>query len=252
MSGAIAVILARGGSKGLPGKNIAPVGGRPCIAWTIDAANAAPGVTRVAVSSDDRRAMEIGRAMGAETVQRPAELASDGATVDDAARHAVGALNWTLGPVVILYANVPVRPVDLIDRALTRLGEGADSVQSYAPVGKHHPWWTARVDEATGDVRPWEGDVLNHGVYRRQDLPAACVPDGGVLAVTPEALALRVEGVAPGPHAFLGGKRAGVLTREGEVIDIDSRIDQIVADVVLRERLGAADPHRPREWRRTG
>jgi len=252
MSGAIAIILARAGSKGLPGKNIAPVGGRPCIAWTLDDAANAEGVSRIVVSSDDRRALEIGRAMGAETVERPADLATDGATVDDAARHAAGSLGWSGGPVVILYANVPVRPAGLIGGAIGRLGEGFDSVQSYAPVGKHHPWWTARVDEATGGVRAWEGDVLNHGVYRRQDLPAAYVPDGGVLVVTCDALFGRIAGVAAGPHAFLGARRGGVVTGEGEVVDIDTRTDQLVADALLRERIGGHEHHTGRGWRRTG
>ncbi|MEZ6242585.1 MAG: acylneuraminate cytidylyltransferase family protein [Phycisphaerales bacterium] len=252
MSGAIAVILARAGSKGLPGKNVAPVGGRPCIAWTLDDAANATGISRVVVSSDDRRALEIAQALGAEGLERPGELATDGATVEGAVRHAVEALGWSGGPVVILYANVPVRPAGLIGRALDRLGEGFDSVQSYAPVGKHHPWWTAKVDETTGGVRPWEGDVLNHGVHRRQDLPPAYVPDGGVLVVTPEALFGRVAGVAPGPHTFLGATRGGVITREGEVVDIDSRTDQLVADVLLRERVGGTDHHSARGWRRTG
>ena len=89
-------------------------------------------------------------------------------------------------------------------------------------------------------------------MHRRQDLPPAFVPDGGVLVVTPQALRLEVPGVAPGPHAFLGARRGGVVTGEGEVIDIDARIDQLVADAVLRERLGADEGRRPREWRRTG
>jgi CMP-N-acetylneuraminic acid synthetase len=111
-------------------------------------------------------------------------------------------------------------------------------VQSYSPVGKHHPWWTARVSE-DGSVAPWEGEVLNHGVFRRQDLPGAHVPDGGVLAVTRRALFLDVPGVEPGPHAFFGRDRRGVLTGEGEVVDIDSRIDLLVADALLRERAEA-------------
>jgi N-acylneuraminate cytidylyltransferase len=252
---ALAIILARGGSKGLPGKNTACVGGRPCIAWTIDGAKASERVSRVVVSSDDPRALDIARGMEADTVDRPDELASDTATVDDAARHACESIGWTEGPVVILYANVPIRPAGLIDEAIERLGRGFDSVQSYAPVGKHHPWWTARLDEQ-GAACPWEGDVLNHGVYRRQDLPAAYIPDGGVIAVTREALFHRIEGVAPGPHAFLGARRGGVVTGEGEVIDIDSRVDQLVADAILRERMGLASglsEHPPaRRWRRTG
>jgi CMP-N,N'-diacetyllegionaminic acid synthase len=242
--GALAVILARGGSKGVPGKNIAVVGGRPCIAWTIDAARQARGVSRTVVSTDGMRIAAIAREMGAEVVTRPAELAGDTARVDDAARHALREIErngapWT-GPVVILYANVPVRPAGLIDRALALLAtSGCDSVQSYAPVGKYHPWWMARVD-AEGRVRPWEGDVLNHGVYRRQDLPQALVPDGGVIALSRAALMGEIGGVEAGPHAFFGRDRRGIANAEGSVIDIDSPLDLVVADAVLRQR--AAPP----------
>ncbi|GJM19783.1 MAG: hypothetical protein DHS20C14_19960 [Phycisphaeraceae bacterium] len=233
---AIAIILARAGSKGVPGKNVAEVAGRPCIAWTIDDARASTRVSRVVVSSDDPRALEVARSMGVETVERPADLAHDTATVDDAARQAFGAIGEPGGPVVILYANVPVRPAGLVDRAIdTLVRTGADSVQSYAPVGKHHPWWTARVDMMAGNVRPWEGEVLNHGCYRRQGLPPAYIPDGGVIALTADALMLRL-GAEAGPHAFFGRDRRGVITGEGEVVDIDSRVDLIVADVLLRER----------------
>jgi CMP-N-acetylneuraminic acid synthetase len=100
-------------------------------------------------------------------------------------------------------------------------------------VGKHHPWWTVRVDDK--GVRPWEGEVLYHGVYRRQDLPPAYVPDGGVVVVTRHSL---LGGEGGGPHAFLGVRRRGVTTREGEVIDIDSPLDLIVADAVLKENAG--------------
>ena len=114
---------------------------------------------------------------------------------------------------------------------------GCDSVQSYARVGKHHPWWTVRVSE-DGLVSPWEGHVLYHNCFRRQDLPNAMVPDGGVIALTPDALMRRV-GASDGPHCFLGTDRRGIITNEGDVIDIDSRIDQIVADAVLREAMHA-------------
>lgn len=238
MPRALAIILARAGSKGVPGKNVAPVGGKPCIAWTIEAARAAAGVARVVVSTDGPQIADVARSHGAEVIQRPPDLANDTARVDDAARHAVAALDWRDGPIVILYANVPVRPPGLIDRALALLEEqGADSVQSYAPVGKYHPWWTARVEPATGAVRPWEGDVLNHGVYRRQDLPPAYVPDGGVIALTRAALLCEL-GVPPGPHAFFGRPthRRGVINPEGSVIDIDSPTDLLVADAILRSR----------------
>jgi CMP-N,N'-diacetyllegionaminic acid synthase len=233
---AVALILARGGSKGVPRKNIAPVAGRPCIAWTIEAARESDTIGRVVVSTDDDEIGSIARGHRAEVLVRPPELGSDTARVDDVARHAARELGLagTSTPIVILYANVPVRPPGLIDRAVALLTQsGCDSVQSYAGVGKHHPWWMARLDEA-GRVRPWEGDVLNHGVYRRQDLPRALVPDGGVLVVTARALFLEVPGAESGPHAFFGVDRRGIVTGEGEVVDIDSPIDLLVADAVLR------------------
>jgi CMP-N-acetylneuraminic acid synthetase len=238
MSGATAIILARGGSKGLPGKNIADVAGKPCIAWTIEDARASASVSRVLVSSDDPDALAIAQELGCEIVERPDELAHDTATIDDAARHAHSAIGSPDAPIVILYANVPVRPDALVDDAIAMLVRtGCDSVQSYARVGKHHPWWTVRVSE-DGGVRPWEGDVLYHNCFRRQDLPSAMVPDGGVIALTPEAL-MREIGAPDGPHCFLGNDRRGIITDEGDVIDIDSRIDRIVADAILREAMHA-------------
>lgn len=241
---ALALILARGGSKGVPRKNAAIVGGKPCIEWSILAAQAAVRVGPVAVSTDDAELTAIAERCGAIAIARPAELATDTARVDDAARHAVmhltdeGVIDESPAlPIVILYANVPVRPDRLIDRALALMEEGAggcDSVQSYAPVGKNHPWWTARLDDS-GRVAPWEGEVLNHGIYRRQDLPPAYIPDGGVLVVTRAAL-FGLPGIAPGPHAFFGARRRGVTTGEGEVVDIDSPLDLLVADALLKQK----------------
>lgn len=237
MTGATAIILARAGSKGVPGKNVAPVAGWPCIAWTIDHALRTPGVARVVVSSDDARALAVAREMGVQALARPEALAHDTARIDDAARHAAEALGLPdSAHVAILYANVPVRPADLTGRALDLLiKSGCDSVQSYERCGKHHPWWTARVD-ADGTVRPWEGDVLNHGVFRRQDLPPAFVPDGGTMALRVAALMLRVPGSGDGPHAFFGRDRRGIQSPEGSVVDIDTRLDLLVADALLRER----------------
>ncbi len=246
---AVAIVLARAGSKGLPNKNALPVAGRPCIAWTIGHARSSACIAVTAVSTDGEELAAIAREEGASVIDRPATLAGDEATVDAAARHAVEVLEAGgargLGrrvpvgdddPVVILYGNVPVRPAGLIDRAVEMLQRtGCDSVQSYAPVGKYHPWWTARLDAATGCVRAWEGEVLNHGTFRRQDLPPAYIPDGGIIVVTRRALFNQVPGADPGPHQFFGVDRRGVLNREGAVVDIDTRTDLLVADAVLRE-----------------
>jgi len=232
---ALAIILGRAGSKGLPGKNSALLGSKPCVQWTIEAAMNAASVGTVVVSSDDADVNACAHELGCTAIERPMELAHDTATIDDAARHAYEAIGFPDCPIVILYANVPIRPEGLIDDAVKMLvGSGCDSVQSYAAVGKHHPWWTVKVGD-DGVVHPWAGEVLYHGCYRRQDLPSAQVPDGGVIALTPDALMRRVS--APeGPHCFLGVDRRGILTGEGDVIDIDSRIDQIVADAILNEQ----------------
>lgn len=235
----LALILARAGSKGLPRKHERPIAGRPCIAWTLDDALDAQRrgvIDRVALSTDGPSLARIAMEMGVEIVQRPADLASDHATVDDAARHAVRILEARGSPddlVVILYANVPIRPEGLIERAVRLVRDSsADSAQSYQPVGKHHPWWTAVVEQG-GAVRPWEGPILNHGVYRRQDLPPAHVPDGGVLVVTRRALFHEVPNVPPGPHAFFGLDRRGVINPAGSVVDIDTEIDAMLAEVIL-------------------
>ncbi len=244
---ALAIILGRGGSKGLPRKNLLPVAGRPCVEWTIRHALASTRVGLVAISTDDPEMRDLAISLGIHAIDRPPYLASDTARVDAAARHAhMEVLNnatlrerhtW-LGesaPIVIHYANVPVRPADATDRALDTLTTTrGDSVQSYQSVGKHHPWWTARVDPDSATVRPWEGDILNHNVFRRQDLPPAFIPDGGVIALTPDSLHGRVPDVAEGPHAFFGRDRRGIINPEGSVVDIDSRIDLLVAEAMLK------------------
>ncbi|MCA9285216.1 MAG: hypothetical protein KDA22_08390, partial [Phycisphaerales bacterium] len=136
--------------------------------------------------------------------------------------------------IVVLYANVPVRPPGLIDRAVRLLRDsGADSVQSYASVGKHHPYWMVKLDEQAR-VTP---NVSNR-VYRRQDLPPLFLPDGGVIAVTRESL-FRIDPAEP--HAFLGTDRRGVRTEPGDVVDVDDAADLAVAEVML------AAPSAPRK-----
>lgn len=241
---AIALILARAGSKGLPGKNTRAIAGRPCFEWTLNHARSAALVGAIAISTDDLGILEASRKDASLcSIERPPELAGDSITIDAAARHAIAHLELGVQlpprtPILILYANVPIRPPDLIDRAVRTLIEtSADSVQSYASVGKFHPWWTARIDPATARVTPWEGDVLNHNTFRRQDLPPAFIPDGGVLCVTRAALFHQISGVAPGPHAFFGSDRRGVITREGDVLDIDTPIDALVAEALIAEAL---------------
>jgi len=224
--GALAVVIGRAGSKGLPRKNALPVAGVPMIARTIRFARASRSIGRVVVSTDGDEIAAIARDEGAEVVLRPAALASDTATVDSAVRHAVESLAAGEGIVVILYGNVPVRPADLADRAVARLVEtGADSVQSYYRVGKTHPYWMSRLD-GTGRV----AQFVENRIYRRQELPPLFMPDGGVIAVRRESLFDVREGE---PHAFFGRDRRGIETAEGEVVDVDTAVDLAVAEAIL-------------------
>ncbi len=155
----LAVVIGRAGSRGLPGKNSIELAGRPMVCHSIEAARSAVTVDRVVVSTDGEAIAAAAEAMSVPVVLRPPELASDTASVGAAVRHAVadvwgetggnsGGHSGGGGIIVVLYANVPVRPPGLIDRAVKLLVlTGADSVQSYACVGKHHPHWMVALGE---------------------------------------------------------------------------------------------------------
>lgn len=228
---ALGVILARAGSKGLPNKNSTKIAGKPMLAWTIEHALASRCIDRVLVTTDGEALAHIASKYDVQVIRRPAELASDTATVDAAARHAVNQVVSTHDRVCLLYGNVPVRPNDLSDRAIDMLGTtGADSVQSVCPVGKNHPYWMKTVDPDTGQL----GMVQENEVYRRQELPPVYMLDGGVIAVKRSSLFSLVEGQ---PHAFLGGDRRAVVTEPGEVVDVDTADDFAKAEAALEERL---------------
>lgn len=226
---ALAVILARAGSKGLPDKNKLPVAGKPCLAWTIEHALESPTLDRVLLSTDSNEMAQIGRNLGVEVVMRPYEFAHDTATVDAAVRHAVTSIIGNHDQIVILYGNVPVRPADLTERAVAKLrATGCDSVQSVCPVGKHHPYWTKSLSgEDTDQIEAFQ----DNAVYRRQDLPPLYGLDGGVIAVTRDNL-FNLD--PDDPHAFLGADRRAVTTQPGEVIDVDAPVDLLVADATLK------------------
>jgi len=225
--GSLAVVIGRAGSKGLPGKNARALAGRPLICHTIEAALAAETVDRVVVSTDGDDIAAAAESMSVAVVRRPPELATDTATVASAVRHAVETAGDDEPIIVILYANVPIRPPGLIDRAVGALREtDADSVQSYTDVGKHHPSWMVSLD-SDQRVRPFTPGTID----RRQDLPKLLIPDGGVIAVTRASL---LANRPDDPHAFLGADRRGLETAPGSVVDIDTPADLRLAEVALR------------------
>ncbi len=225
----LAVVIGRAGSRGLPGKNTRMLAGRPMICHTIEDAQAAATIGQVVVSTDGDAIAAAAEAMSVPVLRRPPELAGDTAPVGAAVRHAVTECDssGTAQVVVILYANVPVRPPGLIDRAVNLLvNTGADSVQSYAAVGKHHPFWMVAMDTDHA-VTPFYDNPID----RRQDLPRLLEPDGGVIAVTRRSL--MSAGENDPPHAFLGSDRRGVETQPGDVVDVDTAHDLAVAEALL-------------------
>ncbi|MDZ4829969.1 MAG: acylneuraminate cytidylyltransferase family protein [Phycisphaerae bacterium] len=225
----LAVIIGRAGSKGLPGKNARILAGRPMVCHTVEHALAATSVDRVIVSTDGEEIAAAARAMGVEVSMRPAHLSDDRATVDSAVRHAVETCGSLAEIVVILYANVPIRPDGIVDRAIATLrSTGSDSVQSYERPGKYHPFWMVTLG-AAGEVRQWQSNA----VYRRQDLPPCHMPDGGVIVVRRASLFNVVEGQ---PHAFLGSDRRGIENPHGAVVDVDTMLDFTVAEAMLAQR----------------
>jgi len=236
----IAIILARAGSKGLPNKCALPLCGRPMVEYTIDHARQSRCVGPIVVTTDSPEVARVARARGVEVVDRPAELATDTATVDAAARHALETYererDFRAGIVVLLYANVPIRPPGLIDRAVEHLlRTGCDSVRSVVRVDKQHPDWLHRLQ---GDrmikFRP-------NDIYRRQDLEPLYYHDGAVIVVTRSSLYTPPahDGDA---HAFFGRDRRAIILQPYESVDIDTPADFELAEALLRARTGQ---HRP-------
>jgi CMP-N-acetylneuraminic acid synthetase len=151
---ALGVIPARGGSKGVAGKNLRPLGGRPLIAHTIAAAAGSARLTRSVVSTDDDEIARVAVAHGADVpFVRPVDLATDSARSLPVLVHALGALerggDEAYDVVVMLQPTTPFRTSADIDGALELLDRtGADSVISVVDVGGHHP---ARMKFLDGD-----------------------------------------------------------------------------------------------------
>src|SRR5690606_36258987 len=119
---------ARGGSKGIRRKNVRMLGGKPLIAWTIEAALSSKMVDRCVVSTEDPEIADVSRRFGAEVLNRPLELATDAADTDDVMRHALASIP-DVSVLVLLQCTSPIRDAGLIDQALQRfLDTGADSL----------------------------------------------------------------------------------------------------------------------------
>ena len=181
----LALIPARGGSKGLPGKNILPVAGRPLLAWSVDAARASRCIDRTVLSSDDETIMAAARACGCEVpFRRPAELATDTATAVDVVLHALDQLPGH-DLIVLLQPTSPLRRAADIDAACALLvARGAPSCVSVSPAAQS-PYWMYRIGEEQTLVPILDTPA---GATRRQDLPVVYALNGAIYVARTEWL----------------------------------------------------------------
>lgn len=183
----LGLIPARGGSKGVPGKNIRPINGRPLLEYTVASALQATSLARVILSTDDDAIAEVGERCGADVpFRRPSNLATDYTPTLPVVRHA---LTWleahgdVYDAVCILQPTTPLRlPAD-IDRCVERLRQsGADTVMTVVPVPTEcNPHWVYFAND-DGSLRLSTGERAP--ITRRQMLPDAWRRDGSVYVVT--------------------------------------------------------------------
>lgn len=182
----VAIIPARGGSKGLKDKNIYPVAGKPLLAWTIAQARAARHVDRVFVSTDSERIAETAREYGAEVIIRPEAISGDKASSESAVLHATGVIEEQygvpVGMIVFLQATSPLRKPGDIDRAVEVFRqEGADSLISVTRADDLTLW-----ESRNGGWASVNFDYRNRGM--RQERPSQYIENGSIYIFTPQTL----------------------------------------------------------------
>jgi N-acylneuraminate cytidylyltransferase len=237
-------IFARGGSKGVPRKNLRMVGGKPLIAWAIDCALSSRHIDRIVVSTDDAEIAEASRAHGAETpFSRPAELASDSASELLAWRHAIEAMRAledgaALDPFVSVPAVAPLRAPQDVDASIEEFvrlraaDASPDLVLSVTPA-QRSPYFNMVVDGADGWVRlaaRGEGGAP----VRRQDAPQMFDIATCVYTADP-AFILRAD-------ALLDGRVGRIVVPQERALDIDTEFDLEIADLLLSRRRQGGRP----------
>jgi CMP-N,N'-diacetyllegionaminic acid synthase len=219
----LALITARGGSKGLPRKNLRDLAGRPLIAWTIEAGRGSRYVDRLVVSTEDSEIAAVARKYGAEVpFMRPPELAADDTPGMAPVLHALGVLpgyDW----VVLLQPTSPLRQAADIDACLELCERSAAPAGISVAAPEHSPYLSFRVD-ARHRIEPILG--WDHVNSRRQELPAAYVLNGAVYVARTEWLERQRSFISPETLAYLMPRKRS--------IDIDT-----VEDLKLAELLHA-------------
>lgn len=230
----LGIITARGGSKGVPGKNLKLLAGQPLLAYTVAAARAS-SLDRVILSTEDEAIAAAGRALGCEVpFMRPAELSRDDTPHLPVIQHAAEWMREHAGyqpdAVMVLQPTSPLRTAADIDAAIALLeSSGADAVLSVSEVPAHaHPMRTLRVDHAGRAVLFVTGQPVRQRINRRQDLPDAWVMNGAIYACRTETLS------ATEPSLYGDAVVAYQMPAERS-ISIDDLNDWAAAERLLRQ-----------------
>ena len=224
----LGIIPARGGSQSIPRKNLVPLGGRPLIAYTCEAALAARRLDRVIVSTDDLEIARVAQALGAEVpFLRPEALAADTVPMIDVLRHAVRSLEdrdgYRADIVVLLQPTSPLRQARHIDETVDLLlRTGADSVVSVVEVP--HQFTPGSLLRLDGErLAPYEAGPM---ILRRQDKPRLYARNG------PAVLAVRRQTLLDGGTLY-GRDTCGYVMAPEESVDIDGPLDLDLATFFL-------------------
>jgi len=224
----IGIVPARGGSKGIPRKNIVPLGGKPLIAWTIEAALQAGSLDRLIVSTDDQEIAKVAAQCGGEVpFLRPSEIAQDDTSDFPVYRHTLNWLKQNEGAgfdvVVWLRPTTPLRAAKDINNAIRiLLGTDADWVRSMCRV-EHHPYWMYKISRGAASLFHQRGDMTKH--YRRQNLPRLYRLNGLVEATW-------ARNILNDEYLYKGKIVPYVVPLERSV-DIDGMMDIRLAEVLL-------------------
>jgi CMP-N-acetylneuraminic acid synthetase len=236
----LVLVPARGGSKGIPRKNLQPLAGRPLVAHAIQAGLGSRRVSRVVCSTDDPEIAEVARTAGAEVpFLRPAELARDDTEDWPVFIHALDWLQahegWVPELIVNLRPTSPLRSSRHIDDAIQLLlDSGADSVKAVTLARQHpHKMWL--FEGGQGRIEPFLKSDFR--LQRGPDVPRAQLEDvywqNGVVDVTRHAV-LREQKV------MIGARVAGLVTQPEESIDIDTPLDLALAELLMARRVARA------------
>jgi CMP-N-acetylneuraminic acid synthetase len=231
----LAVVPARGGSKGIPRKNLQMLAGKPLVAHAVESGLAATLVTRVLCSTDDPAIADAARAAGAEVpFLRPPELAQDTSEDQPVFEHALRWLEahdgWQPDLVVNLRPTAPLRRVEHVDAAIRLLLEtGVDSVKSVSLARQHpHKMWRMRADQ---HLEPYLSSAFR--LERGPDVPRAELEDvywqNGVVDVTRRSVILD-------ERRMIGRRVAGLVTDPADSIDLDTPLDLLVAEALIARR----------------